>query len=307
MVEFVDTARYPIHDLSAPVGRALVTACRAKMRLDGSLLLEGFIRAEGMARMAREVSGLETHRRLEIVEVMRRDPWVDRSLFRGHVPDDHPLSFKMMQDVHAVASDLVPRASMLRSVYDCPVVMRFVAAVNGQDEIYQYADEFQALNVMYMRDGGSRAWHYDGSDYVVTLMLQPSEEGGEFEYAPFIRGDAVGDERFDDVKRVFSGEWPTTKTRCGAGALSVFNGRRSLHRVRTVFGKRTRIMSVLSYAKTPDEKGSPEKNVTLYGRRVERIYRDRGIPLHRGEGGEVMVPKNQQTPQQTQQQTPSKL
>ena len=77
--------------------------------------------------------------------------------------------------------------------------------------------------------------------------------------------------------------------------------------MRTVFGKRTRIMSVLSYAKTPDEKGSPEKNVTLYGRRVERIYRDRGIPLHRGEGGEVMVPKNQQTPQQTQQQTPSKL
>ena len=25
---------------------------------------------------------------------------------------------------------------------------------------------------MYIQDGGSRAWHYDGSDYVVTLMLQ---------------------------------------------------------------------------------------------------------------------------------------
>ena len=55
------------------------------------------------------------------------------------------------------------------------------------------------------------------------------------------------------VKRLFNGDWPTKLTRCNAGALAVFNGRRSLHRVRNVFGKKMRIMSVLSYAKTEGE------------------------------------------------------
>lgn len=51
----------------------------------------------------------------------------------------------------------------------------------------------------YMKDGGSRAWHYDGSDFVVTLMLQPSLAGGEFEWAPFIRGEN-GEENYDQVR-----------------------------------------------------------------------------------------------------------
>ncbi len=291
----VDLERYPIHDLSAPRARALVRRCREKMREDGSLLLEGFIREDVIADMCKEVTGLSAHRRLEIVDVMRRDPWVDKTLFDAAVPKDHPLLYKMPQDVHAVASDLVPRDSLLRQAYDSPEVMAFIAAVNGQDRIYQYADEFQALNVMYMKDGGSRAWHYDGSDYVVTLMLQPSEEGGEFEYAPFIRGDAVGDERFDRVQKLFHGQWTTKRTRCSAGALAVFNGRRSLHRVRTVFGKKDRIMSVLSYARSPGEYSSPEKNVTLYGERVAKIYEDRGVSLHRDETGDIVVSINQQS------------
>jgi hypothetical protein len=77
---------------------------------------------------------------------------------------------------------------MLRQVYDSPLVMKFIAAVVWQKEIFQFNDKFQALNFMYMKDGGSRAWHYDGSDYVV-------------EFAPFIRGDKLGDERL--------GEWET--------------------------------------------------------------------------------------------------
>ncbi len=293
----VDLARYPIRDLSAPRARALVRACRDKMRGDGSLLLEGFVRPDVVEGMCKEVTGLPSHRRLEIVDVMKRDPWVDKRLFeRDDVPADHPLRYQTPQDVHAVASDLVPRGCMLRQVYDSPEVMAFIAACVGQKQIYQYADEFQALNVMYIKDGGSRAWHYDGSDYVVTLMLQPAEEGGAFEYAPFIRGDAPGDERFEDVKKLFAGQWPTHQTRCKAGALAVFNGRRSLHRVRTVFGEKDRIMSVLSYAKTPGEEGTPEKNVTLYGQRVARIYEGRGVALRRDAAGHVVVRANKVRP-----------
>ena len=151
------------------------------------------------------------------------------------------------------------------------------------------------------------------------------------------------------------------RTRCGPGALAIFNGRRSLHRVRTVFGNKKRIMSVLSYAKTKHEQSTPgkylfsvymfslylwgfllllyilllavwwwmllnvdshslslllnfgsllktnssyfslshlpttptsEKNVTLYGDRVAKIYEQRGYQIHRNERGEVIVPRS---------------
>ena len=65
--------------------------------------------------------------------------------------------------------------------------------------------------VMYQRDAGQRSWHYDGSDFVVTLKLQNADEGGEFEYAPFIRGPCdergVHDERFDQIGALFDGTY----------------------------------------------------------------------------------------------------
>ena len=295
-MQYINVDKYPIDRLSSLEGVAFIKSCREKMQQDGSLLLEGFIKSDCTAQMCSEVTGLYSHRRLEILNVLKRDSFFDKKIYDEELEDDHPALFQMPQDVHAVASDLIPKTSMLRQVYDLPLVMNFIAAVVGEKEIFQFNDEFQALNVMYIKDGGSRAWHYDGSDYVVTLMLQPSEEGGEFEFAPFIRGDKPGDERLEAVKQLFSGNFPTKRTRCGAGALSIFNGRRSLHRVRTVFGKKIRIMSVLSYAKSPAEKSSPEKNITLYGERVARIYEQRGEKISINEDGSVIVPHINKTP-----------
>ena len=295
-IDLVDTDRYPIRDLSTAAAKALVARCREKLELDGSLLLEGFIRGKYLEQMKAEVTGLESYQRIEVLDVLRKDQLLDKSIYDQPLPDDHPALYKMPQNVHAVANDRIPERALLRLVYNSPEVMTFFAFVNGQQEIYQFADEFQSLNVMYMKDGGNRAWHYDGSDYVITLMLQPSEHGGEFEYAPFIRGEDVGDENFDKLKQLFNGDWPTKLTRCNAGALAVFNGRRSLHRVWNVFGKKMRIMNVLSYAKSMGEKGTPEKNIQLYGERVKRIYESRGVRLHYDDNGKIFVPKNSVVP-----------
>jgi len=43
---------------------------------------------------------------------------------------------------------------------------------------------------------------------------------------------------------------------------------RTLHRVRTVYGPKRRIVAVLSYDSLPGRHGSIEKNVQLYGERV---------------------------------------
>ena len=103
-----------------------------------------------------------------------------------------------------MAGDQIPMNALIRKVYDSPMVMRFLARASGKSDMYQMDDEFQNLNIMYMYDGCSRAWHYDGTDTVITLLLQKPEEGGQYEFAPFIRGEARGQENFEEVARLRS-------------------------------------------------------------------------------------------------------
>ena len=264
----INLDRYPIDRLDSHDGKALLARCQRELADDGSLLLEDFVKPSVIAKMAAEVSDLDSYHRLQIV-----GPY-HFATHSAEFPDSHPTRKLVAQDVHAVAADRIPPACLLRKVYDSPEVLRFLAAVLRIPKLYQFADPLQCINVMYMKDGGSRAWHYDGSDFVVTLLLQQCLHGGEFEWAPFIRGQN-GEENFEQVDKLFRGLNSTAKTsRAGAGALALFNGRRSMHRVRAVYGPQMRIQSVLSYDTLPPHKqklSPPEKNVALYGERARKI------------------------------------
>ena len=86
---------------------------------------------------------------------------------------------------------------------------------------------------------------------VVSLLLQASEQGGEFEYAPNVRSKT--DERYETVSRITEdpdqfAERPTLEP----GTLTLFKGDLSLHRVRPI-GETTqpRIIAVFSYDEQP--------------------------------------------------------
>ena len=113
-------------------------------------------------------------------------------------------------------------------------------------------------------------------------MLQPAEEGGEFQFAPFIRGygkidedHRCEDEHFEDLQALFDGRlddlpFPLKGLKAEAGDLIIFNGMRSLHRVTAVKGQRKRIIAVLSYDTKPagdQNLPSEEVNVLMYGDR----------------------------------------
>ena len=98
------------------------------------------------------------------------EPDIINETVRNNRP--HPSRRHFAQDVDAVAGDLVPRSSLVMRVYDSELVMKFLARVTGEKDLYQFADEFQCINIFYMYDGGLRAWHYDAMDTVITLILQ---------------------------------------------------------------------------------------------------------------------------------------
>ena len=275
----VDIGLYPIHNLDGEPCQRIIRAAREKWLELGAVDLPDFVRADVRARMAAEVApeaGLLAKRRLYTA------PYLAQSLItseaKAHQPSDasHPLSRQFQTDIHAIAADQVPPSTLLRKLYESRTVQKFLARIIGKAELFQYDDVFQSLNIMYQHDAGQRSWHYDGSDFVTTVLVQKSDEGGEFEFAPFIRGPLQGDrfdERFDAVRALFDGHYEGTllKSNREAGSLQLFNGQRSLHRVRAAYGPTTRITAVLSYdTKPPCAQSTPSlgANVRNYGERV---------------------------------------
>ena len=273
--DLVDVAKYPIdQDPASPAYVALVKECQRQLSAVGSVDLEGFIRPGLIHAMTAEVDTLDSFHRLNFAS-----PLLSK---RGDIEKEygpgHPALRQFAQDTNAVPGVEILRSTMLRQLYDSPLLTQFLRIVLNRQEMYTLADEYQCINMMYMNDGAARAWHYDGTDCVITLMLQPSLEGGEIEWAPFIRGETPGDERVEDVAQLFDGKWKNVHTKsAAAGTLNLFNGARSMHRVRSTYGGRTRVLAVLSYDDIPNRHFNAQKNVSLYGERVRDYVSERGM------------------------------
>ena len=82
-------------------------------------------------------------------------------------------------------------------MYESDELRAFVAAILGLCTIHPFADPLGALNLAVMTDGDELQWHFDQTDFVVSLALQDGDEGGDFEVAPLVR--SADDERYDDV------------------------------------------------------------------------------------------------------------
>jgi hypothetical protein len=180
-------------------------------------------------------------------------------------PAEHPRQWLGPYAVGAVAYDLFPPDSPIRRLYECDEFMRFVAAILGLDAIYRYADPLGALNLAVMKDGYQLQWHFDQTDFVVSLALQDADLGGDFEVSPQIR--SADDERYDDVARVLAGERDRVVTLpMTPGTLLVFAGRHSLHRVSPIQGPTPRLVALLGYDTKPGTMSSDLLKAVRYGR-----------------------------------------
>ena len=180
-------------------------------------------------------------------------------------PPDHPRQWLGNYGVGAVAYDLFPAESPIRRLYEWGELREFVAAILGLDVVYPYADPLGALNLAVMGDGDELQWHFDQTDFVVSLALQDADDGGDFEVAPFIR--SAGDERYDDVAAVLDGRRDRIVTLpMTPGTLLVFAGRHSLHRVSPIHGSTPRLVALLGYDSEPGTMSSELLKAVRYGR-----------------------------------------
>jgi hypothetical protein len=259
--DIVDTTRYPIAELSDPHTRAVIDDARASLATRGVAALPGFLRDEAVRAIAADV---EARRERAHLEDVWGTPYL--GLPDESFPEGHPQRTSVLSRTWVLAYDLVPRDDPARRLYEWDGMTEFLGEVLERRPLHRMADPLGALNLTLMTDDHVQGWHYDSTDFVVSLAVQSSERGGEFECARDIRD--AHDEHYDDVARVLHGDgadrvevYPMTP-----GTLMVFMGRCSLHRVAPVQGDVPRIVALFGYDTKPDTNSSDLLKLVRYGR-----------------------------------------
>ena len=260
----VNLERYPIDDPDSEGRAELVRACRDRFVADGLCMLHEFIRPRALEVLAGEANERTAH---AWFCQSTHNVYLTQSGGSPHGPGMPAGSVDERQErtfVGSIPYDRIGGDSSLRHLYLWDSLKDFVGAVLGKPRLHRFADPLGACSVNVFVDGGEHGWHFDESEFTVTLMLQAPESGGAFEYVPGIRG------REDEkaiVAAVLDGdrehvlELPFT-----AGTLLVFGGRRTLHRVTRVGGARPRLVPVLTYAERPGLRNSEAVRKLFWGR-----------------------------------------
>jgi hypothetical protein len=260
-LDAIDLDRYPIVDLEDHVTGALVREQQSALARTGVCIMPGFVRPQVVSALIEESDRLAPLAHLSDVP---GTPYLE--IPSPDWPDGHPRLTIVHTRLRAVAYDLFPADSILRTLYEADELMAFVAAILGRSPLYRYADPLGALNLAVMEEGDELGWHYDQTDFVVSLAIQPSRAGGEFVSARRIR--QPDDERYDEVATVLKGEphesieiVPMTP-----GTLMLFEGRWSMHCVTPIVGDVPRYVGLLAYDTKPGTQSSALLKQVRYGR-----------------------------------------
>ena len=263
--EVIDTERYPLLDKTDARRAALVAGLSADLRKNQYCSLPAFIRQKAREQAVADAKAV-------LPEANHNNSDRNCYLHRQRdpaLPADHPRNMMFKSSTRMIAYDQIPAASPIRTLYHADAFRSFIADVVGAPELFDSADLYQPVNLLCYQPGDQSAWHFDSENaFTMTLMLQASESGGDFQMAANTRTD--DDQRYSHVGEVLRGERPTEVVDVAreTAALCIFRGCNSLHRVTPVTGQRMRIMAVFVYEAKPGVVGDPKVNATIYGPRI---------------------------------------
>lgn len=255
----IDLNRYPISDIHHGAGRHLAEQSRREYTENGLCMLPGFVLPDALRLLADEANA------------MRNDAYFCRSSHNAYLDDsdksDANHDAKSLQEqtyVGSVPFDKIAANSLLRKLYLWDPLKDFIGHVLNKQRFYRLADPFGACSINVFVDGGAHGWHFDESEFTVTLMLQKPLQGGAFEFVPCIRGRDNESER---VAAVLKGDrTDVVDLPFTAGTLLIFGGHQTLHRVTRVSGSQARLVPVLCYSETPGVVNSEAVRKLFWGR-----------------------------------------
>ena len=249
----IDLERYPLDALDTTRGAQLVAQCRHDLKEKALCLLPGFVHPQALEAMAGEATSLIPGAHY-LDEVRNFSYDLDAA---GKWPVGHPKGADIRSRYRQVLNEHILDDMRIREIYMWEPLTEFVRCAFGVETMFRSSCPDLSLTLKIADQGDTDGWHYDKNDGVVSLLLQQPDEGGQFEYAPYLR--TPDDERYDDVARLFADPISRAlRPSMAPGTFVLFNGNLSMHRVTSVGESAVpRIIALLSYDQRPDQVFSP--------------------------------------------------
>jgi hypothetical protein len=258
--DFVNLDRYPLMDDTQFA--VIADRCRRQLKESSFASLPGFLKPGMAEKMTREVLDVlpRAYRREQAFSAY------DERTATQH-PADHVRHRKHLSRQFVVATDILGKSSLIRSLYNEDMLTRRVAQLLDEPSLFTLADPVMACTSTVMYEGDTHGWHFDLNDFVVSILLQASETGGTFDFAPNIRDD--GNENYAAVAEAMEEKSAAVRSiKVEAGTLLLFCGRRALHRVPPIGGTVPRVIALFSYDRKPAVRYNSEVYERVVGRKA---------------------------------------
>ena len=251
----VDYDKHPINDIN------YIQECNLLIKKNSLLVLENFLLDESLKNILNEAKKLEGK-----AYYCEQQHTILLSKKSDSLDYKDPLNLLMTSDKGCVPHDLINKTSDLNILYNSNIFKSFIKNVLNLDNIFPYADNLSSINLNYYQKGQQLGWHFDNASFAITLMIQSSPSGGEFEYITEGRDSNTNYIDKTLISNVIEGKNSPNLLDVNNGTLILFYGRNYLHRVTPVLSETPRILITLNYNEEENIELSENARLTFFGR-----------------------------------------
>ena len=253
--EIVNIQQHPINN------EEYINKCKKQIQENSILILNNFLNNNCLNKLIDEALQLED----KAFYCSQNHTILLNKVNEFDDPND-PLNTEVVSDKGCVPHDLLNKDSKLNILYKLPEFKKFLTGVLNLQNIYAYSDTLSSINYNYYQKSQQLGWHFDNASFAITLMIQSSDIGGEFEYVSQGRNFSKNfiDKRY--IKNILENKILPEKIDVDAGTLVLFYGRNYLHRVTPVESKKPRILVTLNYNEEKGTMLSENARMTFFGR-----------------------------------------
>lgn len=226
---------------------------------EGILVFDSFINHTGLIKLKKESAELKPKSFKSSSEYN-----VYVSDYDNKFPTESPRNRIMSTTKKCIPNDLIPKDSVLQKLYDSSLIKNFFCKLLDKENLYPYEDSLSSINVNYYDKGDALGWHFDNSDFTITLLVKNCTKGGVYEFFNNMRYKD-GKEDYDFVEKILDNEVSGIKVDSLEGDLMIFKGNKSIHQV-TAVEEGERILVTFNYNEKMGVSLSEKSRKTFFGR-----------------------------------------
>ena len=235
--------------------------CHDSLKKNSVLILDDFLTNSCINEIKKEALSLENKAYYCI-----QNHTILLNKYDSNLNNNDPTNIEVVSNKGCVPHDLLNQQSKLNILYQSNIFKNFLKGVLNLKDIYPYSDTLSSINYNYYQKSQQLGWHFDNASFAITLMIQSSDKGGEFEYVS--KGRNFSENYIDKsyIKDILDRKILPQKADVDAGTLILFYGRNYLHRVTPVESEKPRILVTLNYNEEEGTMLSENARLTFFGR-----------------------------------------